>query len=102
MVLVVNCPGRAAFSTHMACCRSALSFLGCFCLISLGGQTILIRADMGNGWIGRKRTGCMSWFGLLSGVYKQGARPVPAARETVVPVGAGREGLGALASSSLV
>lgn len=45
------------------------------------------------GLAGKEPDRCLA-MGLPSGVQKQGARIVLAARETVVPVRVGREGLG--------
>lgn len=39
-----------------------------FASFALRGQIIVIRADLGTGWLGRKRTERISWDGLLSGV----------------------------------
>lgn len=45
-------------------CPSPAAFVS----LALRGQTILIRADLGTLWAGRKRTKWISWDVLLSGV----------------------------------
>ncbi|EDL19879.1 mCG147651 [Mus musculus] len=72
MALMVSCPGRPLTLDADGCCRSTLSFSGCFCVVVLGGQIVLIRADLGTDRIGRKRTECISWDGLLSECKSKG------------------------------
>lgn len=86
---------RVGFFAHVWLAVDLVSPQAAFFLLALGGQIILIKADdLGTGWVGRKRAGWISWDGFLPGVEKQGARIVLAARETVVSVRVGREGLG--------
>lgn len=84
MVLGSAAQGGRLLCPRMACCRSARPFAGCFCLGSLGGQIILI-ADLGTGWIGRKRTEYISWDGF-SQEYKNKGQDGAGSQGTGVPV----------------
>lgn len=67
---VVSCPMRPDFFAHgwLAAdlvCLSPAAFVS----LALGGQIILVRADdLRTDWVGRKRTGWISWDGFLSGI----------------------------------
>lgn len=75
------CSVRGWPAAHLLC----LSFSSCFCLVSLGGQIVLIRAGLGTGWIGRKRTECISWDGF-SQEYKNKGQDGAGSQGTGVPV----------------
>lgn len=66
---MLSCPGRAGSFVRVWLAAGPLCLSwAAFASFALHGQVIVIRADLGTGWLGRKRTECISWDGPLSGV----------------------------------